>query len=352
MSSVSPPSTSLPIELVEQIMSLYWTSSLTVVERTVFARYSISVSNIWHAIFLRVEATDYYILGPDNAWTFLRILRGYQKMSTNYRLDLRLVDLCRSITLQHTNDRLFPCAVGLQPIGVDFRDIIQELSNDHSPLQLPFLRRISLELKNHLMESVFDGNTFLFTSFPKQVTELEINFTYGEDTDPKTIQGIKSRVWRRFELQNAKSARLKKLMVLGASSGVTRELLAVFGGSEKLESFKQDAWKEAPVKPEAQADVVVAREEDEDDGNEQLFDAETGLEPRSSASDLIWSQEEEEEEEKERETRLRALAQVLDGNFWTPTGYSKKPPTVRGWGEILAHELRRWTVRSQYSDMD
>ncbi|KAL0577404.1 hypothetical protein V5O48_004569 [Marasmius crinis-equi] len=163
----------------------------------------------------------------------------------------------------YTNDHLFPCAAGLQPIGVDFRDIIQELSNDHSPLQLPFLRRISLELKNHLMESVFNENTFLFTSFPKQVTELEINFAYGEDTNPKTIQGIKSRVWQRFALQNAKSARLEKLMVLGASSGVTKELLGVFGSLEKLESFKQDAWKEAPVKPEAQADVVVAREEDD-----------------------------------------------------------------------------------------
>ncbi|KAL0568178.1 hypothetical protein V5O48_013815 [Marasmius crinis-equi] len=259
MSSVSPPSASLPIELVEQIMSLYWTSPLTSSERIRFVKFSRNVSDLWHAILLRVSATHLYILGPAHASALLDMLGGKVEMPVDFYLHLG--GLCRSITIQHANDHLFPAPVGLQRMGAIFRDIIRELSGDHCPLQLPFLRRISLELKNYLMQSVSKDNSFLFARFPKQVTELEINFAYGEDTRLKNIEGIKTH-WETFGLKNAESTGLKKLTVLGASSKVTKELLGVFGGSERVQ-LKQDAWKETE-KP-----VVV--------DNEEFFDAQESL---------------------------------------------------------------------------
>ncbi|KAL0574015.1 hypothetical protein V5O48_007937 [Marasmius crinis-equi] len=262
MSSVSPSSISLPNELTEQIISLLWLSPLTISERIRFIQSSVEMSGLWHAIFIRVASKDFYIIGCFHASIFLDFLRGKREIFASNSLNL--TGLCRSITIQHANDCLFPGSLSLQPIGHAFRDILRELSNNHSPVQLPSLRRISLELKNHLMGQVFQSNASLFTYFPERVAELEIKFTYGEDVLSTQIQGIKRCYYHTYGLKRANYVGPKKLIVLGGSTGGTIELLRVFGGPKQIQ-FTQDAWREA----EQPAALI----------EQDFFDDETPLEP-------------------------------------------------------------------------
>ncbi|KAL0568177.1 hypothetical protein V5O48_013814 [Marasmius crinis-equi] len=323
MSSILPPSTSLPIELVEEIISALWVSPLTVSERLQFIDSSADVSDLWNAIFLRVASTDFYIIAPFHAFLLLCMLRGDMDIPVNSKPNLIFpLNLCRSITFQDANDHLIPspthelkCAIGLL-----FKEILRYLS----PQQFPSLRRLSLELKNCHMLHVFEEDT-LFSRFPRQVTELEINFTYGEDTKSEILKALKGCTCKTFRLESAKSAELKKLTVLGATSGVTKEILDAFGGLEKLQSFKQDAWEE------------------DEEGDEEFFDAETGLEPRGfdSPSNMSLLQEKQETPHKVRQREA-----LEEGNCWTPTGYSNTPFTrKRGLGEKITQALRRWTRR-------
>ncbi|KAL0580851.1 hypothetical protein V5O48_001143 [Marasmius crinis-equi] len=259
-------SISLPIEIAEQIISTLWLSPLTTSERIRLAESCFDVSHLWHSIFLRVAATDFYITNISQASQFLDVLRGKREMSSEHSLDL--TGLCRSITIQHKH--------GLpgDPIGFVFRDIMDELARDTSDypqrLQLPFLRRIALELQNdHVMESVFEGNSSLFScvpsfsGFPQQLTELEINFSSGEDGKST----IKTRRHERSGLENG-----KRLAVLGTSGRVAKELLGVSGGSDELQLFSQDV-----VKDFNQQTAAAVEEAGVDDDSEEFFDAETGL---------------------------------------------------------------------------
>ncbi|KAL0565276.1 hypothetical protein V5O48_016750 [Marasmius crinis-equi] len=263
MISVSSSSVSLPNELTEQIISLLWLSPLTILERTRLIKSSVEMSGLWHIIFTRVVSKDFYIIGPYHASIFLDLLRGKRETSADNPLDLTA--LCRSITIQHEGDRLLPAPDELQPIAFIFRYILRELSNVKSPVQLPFLRRVSLELQDYLMETVFDANSYLFTCLPNQMTELEIKFTYSEKTKPSQIQGVKMWLLDRFGLKKAQITGLKRVTVLGASRGSTIELLRVFGGPGRIE-FKQDAWGES-VKPELLID------------KKEFFDYEKPLQP-------------------------------------------------------------------------
>ncbi|KAK1223396.1 hypothetical protein PQX77_013729 [Marasmius sp. AFHP31] len=284
---------SLPIEVIEHILSLLWLSPLPRPQRATLIKSSLLVSNTWRSIFIRVAATDVYILSPSHGIAFLDTLRGGSLPNTNYPLDI----LCRSITIQHENDHLLPGPEiqEEQPMGLIFRDIIAELYR--LPERLPILRRISLELQDYLMETVFERNHALFSHFPSQVTELELKFSYGIETDPLVVSAIKSRGYEKFGLEKVRSTGLsvKRLTVLGTSSGVAKEVLDIFGGLDKVEVFKQDAWKDE-VKQVVKIDAVPPREEDEDDEDEEFFDSETDMEPVSRTiehgKDTQWEESE------------------------------------------------------------
>ncbi|KAJ8073526.1 hypothetical protein PM082_011802 [Marasmius tenuissimus] len=272
---------SLPIEVTEHILSLLWLSPLSRPQRATLIKSSMLVSNTWRSIFVRIAATDVYVLSPSHGIAFLDMLRGGNLTKTNYPLDI----LCRSITIRHENDHLLPGPEiqEEQPMGFIFRDIIAELYR--LPERLPMLRRISLELQDYLMETVFERNHTLFSHFPSQVTELELKFSYGIETDPLVVSAIKSRGYEKFGLEKVKSTGLgvRRLTVLGTSSGVAKEVLGVFGGLDKVEVLKQDAWKEE-IKQVVKIDPVPPREEvDEDDEDEEFFDSETDMEPVSHA---------------------------------------------------------------------
>ncbi|KAK1230741.1 hypothetical protein PQX77_006156, partial [Marasmius sp. AFHP31] len=105
-------------------------------------------------------------------------------------------------------------------------------------------------------------------------------FSYGIETDPLVVSAIKSRGYEKFGLEKVRSTGLsvKRLTVLGTSSGVAKEVLDVFGGLDEIEVFKQDAWKEEVKQVKIDA-VPLREEEDEDDEDEEFFDSETDLEP-------------------------------------------------------------------------
>ncbi|KAK1226820.1 hypothetical protein PQX77_010176 [Marasmius sp. AFHP31] len=267
---------SLPIEVIEHILSLLWSSPLSRPQRATLIKSSLLVSSTWQSIFVKIAATDVYVLSPSHGIAFLDMLRGRNLTKINYPFDT----LCRSLTIQHENDHLLPGPDSQeeQPMGLIFRDIIAELYR--LPERLSMLRRITLELQDYLMETVFERNHALFSHFPSQVTELELKFSYGIETDPLVVSAIKSRGYEKFGLEKVRSTGLsvKRLTVLGTSSGVAKEVLDVFGGLDKIEVFKQDAWKEE-VKQVNIDTVPLREEEDEDDEDEEFFDSETDPEP-------------------------------------------------------------------------
>ncbi|KAF9255426.1 hypothetical protein L218DRAFT_350627 [Marasmius fiardii PR-910] len=259
------PSMALPIDIIQSIISSLWSMPLSPSQRAFFMKSSLLVSKSWRAVFLPVAATDIYILGPSHGSLLLDILHGKRESRDFfYTYDTH----CRSITFQHENKYLLPGPASQreQPMGFIIRDILHELSR--SPERLPMFRRISIELKNYLMETIFEGNDSLFSCFPKQVMELDIHFTYGEDTYPLVVRAIKSRDYERFGLKAVNGSDVRELRVFGTSSGVAKELLEVFGGRESLQVFEQDAWEEERKKP-------VFFEDDPDD--EEFFDCETEL---------------------------------------------------------------------------
>ncbi|KAJ8073520.1 hypothetical protein PM082_011796 [Marasmius tenuissimus] len=294
---------SLPIEVTEHILSLLWLSPLLRPQRATLIKSSLLVSRTWQSVFVRIAATDVYVLSPSHGIAFLDMLRARSLTKVNYPFDT----LCRSITIQHENDHLLPGPdyQEEQPMGFIFRDIIAELYRLSGRLSM--LRRISLELQDYLMETVFERNHTLFSHFPRQVTELELKFSYGIETDPLAVSAIKSRGYEKFGLEKVKSTGLnvKRLMVLGTSSGVAKEVLDVFGGLDKVEVFKQDAWKEE-VKQVVKSEAAAPREEeDEEDEDEEFFDfdSETDME---SVSNTI---------EHDKDTQWEEYEKFLAGSF-------------------------------------
>ncbi|KAL0571325.1 hypothetical protein V5O48_010636 [Marasmius crinis-equi] len=312
-------------------------------ERVQFARSSIKISGRWGAIFTRIAATDRYIVGLDVAVLFHSVLTGLLgELPPGY------FSRCRSITIQHKEDHFDPgLAAGLQTIGERIRDIIRHLSLRSD---IPYLRRISIELENHPMESIFQRNYSLFACFPAQVTELEVKFSYSEATN--SVVWIRSHDFREFGLKSAElsaATGLKKLTVLGASCGVAKELLGVFVGESRVESFEQDAWKDSvpTSSPETALDVEGGEEEEE---NESVLDAEAGSE--SHRYGLTRTQSEREDEE-EAERRYKLRSHVFESNYLTPTGCSRFPPVrKRGLGKRIACALKRWTRRGQRPSFD
>ncbi|KAK1221076.1 hypothetical protein PQX77_016123 [Marasmius sp. AFHP31] len=267
----------LPVELTEKIISTLWSSPLSTHERATLAKASPLVSRSWNDIFNRVYYKDIHILSSAHGLQFLDLLHGTLSISKRRLLD----QLCRSVTIEHANRSLLPGPESEkeQPLGLVIRSILNDIFL--SPGRLPYLRRISFQLENYLMETIFSHNKFYYLA--PQVRELEFNFTYGDDTDPLVVQAIKTRTSETFDLGISTMLNVQALKVLGASAGVTRELLAACGGLENLRDFGQDAWtaKREPISPiPHQASPVYTGgsdgTEDDDDVGEVFYDCNEG----------------------------------------------------------------------------
>ncbi|KAG7093611.1 hypothetical protein E1B28_007276 [Marasmius oreades] len=272
--TTAPPQ--LPVELSEQIILTLWSSSLSLSERATLIKSSLLVSRTWNAIFTRVSSMDVHILSSSHGLQFVDVLLGNAGI---YRLQM-LDHLCQSITIQHANKSLLPGPENEreQPLGM----VIQAILNGifMSPERLPSLRRVSFQLQNYLMETIFTRNKFLYLAH--QVEELEFNFTYSDDTDPLVVQAIKSRSFESFDIPADSMLHIRKLTVLGTSMGVAKELSAACGGLENLQIFEQDAWREVKATisetPAVASAYVVADDESdsehesEDDGEDTFYD--------------------------------------------------------------------------------
>uniref|UniRef100_A0A0W0G5X4 Uncharacterized protein n=1 Tax=Moniliophthora roreri TaxID=221103 RepID=A0A0W0G5X4_MONRR len=257
----------LPVEVTEHIISILWLSPLSPSHRTIFIKSSHLVSRTWSSTFSRIAARDVHILSASHGFNFFQMLLGQTFLT--YPLD----QLCRSITFQHEHGYLLPGPEkDEQLIGKAIHDIISAISSN--PKRLPLLRRIALEMKNFLMETIFEHNPFL--NLPYQVRELDLHFEYGVETDPMTVQIIKSRGNEKFGITRGSLPSLRRLKVKGASSGVTKALLDACD-RERLLVFEQDAWKQdEPVQPIILPSVYRDEdfhddEDDDDDESEEEF---------------------------------------------------------------------------------
>ncbi|KAK7047659.1 hypothetical protein VNI00_006427 [Paramarasmius palmivorus] len=228
-------SSEIPLEITEKIISSLWLSTLSPSHRVTFIKSSHLVSKTWNAVFSRVAARDVHILSDSHGLWFLDIFGGNSCLC--YPLD----HLCRSITFEHEYKYLLPGPEkNEQLLGRVINEILRVIFV--SPDRLPHLRRIALLVKNFLTETIFEHHPFLH--MPYQVRELDINFSYGEETNPLTIQAIKSRRSDKYNIPHGSLSFVKRLRVKGTSSGIAEELLGACGGKERLLVFEQDAWKE------------------------------------------------------------------------------------------------------------
>ncbi|ESK90793.1 hypothetical protein Moror_4065 [Moniliophthora roreri MCA 2997] len=278
---------SLPLDIIEQIISTLWLSPLSTSHRALFIKSSNLVSKRWNSVFARIAARDVYILSASHGSKFLDILDGRSYLQ--YPLD----QLCRSITFEHERNHLIPGPdKDEQLIGKAIHEVLRNIFSH--PKRLPFLRRIALEMKNFLLETIFEYQPF--SHLPYQVRELDIHFTYGEETNPVHVLAIKSRGYERFGMKHGSMPFVRRLRVIGTSKGVAQELLDACGGRERLLVFEQDAWKEEesiqPVAlPSVYEDEDFSDEEDEstDEDSEEFFDCEEEQSRAEECSDDSWS---------------------------------------------------------------
>jgi len=94
-----PPS--LPIELVEAILTVAWLSEMSPDNRRTFAISMIFVSKLWMEIFRRVSTQHIYILSSRSLEVWKRVLQGCITDSRcTTRQDTHSANLCYSVTRQ------------------------------------------------------------------------------------------------------------------------------------------------------------------------------------------------------------------------------------------------------------
>ncbi|KAK7060899.1 hypothetical protein VNI00_000632 [Paramarasmius palmivorus] len=172
---------------------------------------------------------DVGLHGLDHAAWFLRILRG-ARPDVLSALNAR----CRTITIDNSYDHPSLCpSGGERTLSHEVQDILSHIAIHR---QLPRLRSVSLHLRNHTMEVVFDHLNF--DDFPSQVSELKFYFFSDENVDPKDFASEKSS----FGIRKGSLASVRDLKLVGTSLVIQRELLAACGGEDALDHFEYDCW--------------------------------------------------------------------------------------------------------------
>ncbi len=144
----------LPVEIIELILSMLWSSSdLNVKERFLFMKSSLYVCQTWRLTFLRISLTDVHILSIPYLYYILRLL--LKEPATD--LAVYLISHCRSVTMH-------PRYIG----GNLFKS-------------LPHVRRVTL-----LYHSVYTWAPFYPTwcfnlVFPQNVEQLDMLFSFDQE---------------------------------------------------------------------------------------------------------------------------------------------------------------------------
>lgn len=233
----------LPIELIERIIFEVWMLPLSAYDRTTFMASSSVVNKTWRALFMKISSRDAHIPNVPESEQFFRILRNEHPL---YPRDDPLTSpeiCCRSLTFTIDSnpspiDHI--CGEPLQLFGErNLHKMGLALSNTLSILQeisyLPNLRRISIIYVDCGFEDIF-GNMRL-SSFPLQVTHLEIRFTYTKRTTERMLTRMHQR-YRKGQQARWCSGSIRHLSVSGASAGFVAD---ISGTCPKLELLDMDS---------------------------------------------------------------------------------------------------------------
>ena len=225
----------LPTELIENIISEVWSSSLSTNDRITLMTSSLLVNKTWMVAFTRISSKDVHIPCPSYIDQYLRILREESPIYDEHSRSLP-DRLCRSLTFR----------VGYTPPGHDaapsgnepqmakaLSDMMYTL---HTISYLPNLRRVSIEYVNWGFDDVFDQ--YRLIAFPAQVTNLELDYTFSQKTPPWLIGALRSNQERHMCLPWSLPS-IRHLSIQGAGEAF---LIDMVSACPNIQSFTTDAY--------------------------------------------------------------------------------------------------------------
>ncbi|KAJ7634067.1 hypothetical protein DFH06DRAFT_676941 [Mycena polygramma] len=159
----------LPVELIEHILSSCWAMSLSIDARVTLMTSSALVNSFWRAIFLRLSSRDVHIPSPAFADHFLCILSSDS-----------VSNQCRSLTIHIVNKNYAGAPWATEsPMEKALSHLLYRF-HDTPASAVPNRRRISIHYRDMGFASLFNNWTLI--AFPRQVTELELSYSFSSAT--------------------------------------------------------------------------------------------------------------------------------------------------------------------------
>ena len=210
----------LPPELVERIIGEAWILPLSPKERTTLVNSSYLVNHIWQSLFAKIASKDVHIASLSHVERLFKILSRENWVHSNPHYKHSNLDLvCTSLTFT-VDAAVYPVRSPRPMTSKMDLAICDTLHTVTSFNYLPNLRRLSI-LHAHWNESeAFDQ--FRFTTFPPQVTELELAFSGPGGVVPVSVMLPSSK-----HLQWGSFASVSKVIVSGASEDFVRTIVEV-----------------------------------------------------------------------------------------------------------------------------
>lgn len=180
MASTVPSQTWLPIELVETIIIDAWSLPLSTEERIHFMTTALRVNKAWMAMFFRISLKHVHIPCSSYLDKYHALLYGRSPfLNAKTKALPRL--LCHSIAVSVD---IPPLYISNIPSSKDYnlpmnKTLINLLYILEIADPLPNLRTLSIKYLNAPFHEIL--NTLSFAPFPKQITRLELNFTFNPD---------------------------------------------------------------------------------------------------------------------------------------------------------------------------
>ncbi|KAJ7760492.1 hypothetical protein B0H16DRAFT_1369698, partial [Mycena metata] len=200
-------SVGLPTELVEEILSFSWASSLSIDQRITLMTCATLVNSTWRAIYLHVSSRDVYIPCPSFAEHFLRTLES-QSMANR---------LCRCLTIQIINATRTAPAETEMPMERTLASLLYRLYDPSTPL-VPNLRRVVVQYHDTGFEGIF--NNWSLIAFPRQVIELELRYSFSPSMPPWLSEALRSKHKRQINRPPWTTPSIRTLTVFGASESL------------------------------------------------------------------------------------------------------------------------------------
>jgi hypothetical protein len=229
----------LPVEIIEKIITELWFFHLSRDDRITLMLSSTLVNKTWSNMFTCISFKDVYIPSPAYLQRFLR-LTHIETLYTSTRPYREL--LCRSISLTIENTSvhppwppdygrpLFTPNSGAPPMAQVLYQLVFTLSSYHSGF--PNLRTISIEFINMGFHDVLIH--YCFFRFPKQVTDLELAFSFSPRTPPWLLNGLRLKQ-ARWGCLSACMPSVRRLTILGASDAFLADMVKMCKNLDTLQ---------------------------------------------------------------------------------------------------------------------